>query len=223
MPQVRRPVYLTFHGLGQPHEAAARDSLPYWLPIAQFKEFLSVIASRPWVRITFDDSYKSDVEAALPALLEAGLTARFFVLAGMLDHPGYLASSDVRTLAQAGMTIGSHGMYHRRLTELDDAALQLELAESRDRLSQVIGTAVTEFSCPFGSYNRRVLTRARKVGFHTIYTSDGGHAADDFWLRPRTSLRRHHSVEDIILQTDANLETAARVVRTAKLFIKRNR
>ena len=51
----------------------------------------------------------SDFVYGLPALLDRGLTATFFVVAGRLGEPGFLSENDVRTLVSAGMTIGCHG------------------------------------------------------------------------------------------------------------------
>ena len=47
------------------------------------------------MRISFDDGNASDLEIGLPALLERGLTATFFVLAGRLGRPGSLDADEV--------------------------------------------------------------------------------------------------------------------------------
>jgi len=88
------------------------------------------VRHRPDVRIFFDDSNRSDVDIALPALLERGMRATFFVLAGRLDDPAHLDDSDLRRLVAAGMGIGSHGMRHRDWRRLDDAELDDELVTS---------------------------------------------------------------------------------------------
>ena len=49
----------------------------------------------------------SDVEIALPRLVERGLRAEFFVLAGLLGTPDRLDRDGVRELLTAGMSIGS--------------------------------------------------------------------------------------------------------------------
>ena len=113
-------VNLCFHGIGTP----ARDTEPgedaYWISTDLYRRVLDVVAEDPHVRISFDDGNASDVEIGLPGLVERGLTATFFVLAGRLDQPGSLAVDDVRALATAGMRIGSHGMDHRPWRGLDD-------------------------------------------------------------------------------------------------------
>ena len=77
----------------------------------------------PCVAITFDDGFASVVENAAPALVERGLPATVFCVAGHLggvnDWPGEpppqrrLASA--AELAACGIEIGSHGMTHLRL------------------------------------------------------------------------------------------------------------
>ena len=71
------------------------------------------------MRLTFDDGNASDVEIALPRLLERGLTAEFFVLAGRLGEPGRLTNDQVGELIAAGMAIGSHGWAHRDWRRID--------------------------------------------------------------------------------------------------------
>jgi peptidoglycan/xylan/chitin deacetylase (PgdA/CDA1 family) len=66
------------------------------------------------------------------------------------------------------MVIGTHGMRHQRWTDLDDKGLQEELVYARTRLEQISGRFITEAACPFGSYNRRVLTALREQGYNSV-------------------------------------------------------
>lgn len=49
---------------------------------------LDVVVGRPDVQITFDVGNAFDVETGLPKLVERGLSAEFFVLAGLLGERG---------------------------------------------------------------------------------------------------------------------------------------
>jgi peptidoglycan/xylan/chitin deacetylase (PgdA/CDA1 family) len=184
-----RVVNLTFHGIGTPAHTVEPSEAKVWVGEDRFLATLDAARTRPHVRISFDDGNRSDVELALPALLERGMTATFFVLAGRLDDPRYLGPADVRALVDAGMTVGSHGMHHRDWRRLSDDELDEELVTARTRLEDAAGTAITEASVPFGSYDRRVLARARRC-VARLYTSDGGSARGGAWLQPRTSLTR---------------------------------
>ena len=182
-------INLTVHGIGEPPRALDPGEDGTWVSTGQFEQVLDAVAGRDDVRITFDDGNRSDVEIALPRLVERGLTAEFFVLAGLLGRPGRLGGSDVRELRAAGMRIGSHGWSHRDWRKLGfDQAVE-EMVTAPRRLAEVTGEPVSRVAVPFGSYDRVVLNRLRHAGATLVYTSDGGPAAPDSWLQARTSLR----------------------------------
>ena len=112
-------VGICFHGIGAPSAGLEPAAHEYFVSADLFLAVLDEAAGTPGVQLTFDDGYASDVEVALPALAERGLTATFFPLAGMLGRPGYLDAGGVRELSAAGMTVGSHGMRHRSWRGLD--------------------------------------------------------------------------------------------------------
>jgi peptidoglycan/xylan/chitin deacetylase (PgdA/CDA1 family) len=179
---------LTFHGVGPEPGPLPPGEARVWISRERFGAVLDSVQGRGDVRISFDDSNRSDVDVALPALRDRGLRATFFVLAGRLGDPRHLGADDLAELVDAGMTIGSHGMHHRDWRRLGDAELEEELVAARRILHEASGTPVTQASVPFGSYDRRVLSRLRARGYATVFTSDGGPARPDAWLQPRTSV-----------------------------------
>lgn len=213
---------LCFHGIGVPDRELEPDENLYWLQPAQFEEILDVAAQYPWTRITLDDGNASDMAIALPALRRRRLTAAFFVIAGRLGRPGSLTPDEVRGLAQDGMIVGSHGMWHRPWRAVDDQQLHEELSGAADEIAAASGQPVSQVACPFGSYNRRVLSAIRRHGFSRVYTVDGGSAMSDAWLQARYTVRADDSpagIERRILSPHGgSLPTA---VRTAKSFAKR--
>jgi peptidoglycan/xylan/chitin deacetylase (PgdA/CDA1 family) len=186
-----------FHGLGTPRRELEPGEGAYWVAADRYLRILDEIATWPSARISFDDGNASDVEIGLPALVERGLTARFFVLAGRLGSPGSLASGDVCDLASRGMTVGTHGMSHRSWRGMDSATRQAELVEARQRIEDASGRAVTEAACPMGRYDRRVLSDLRELGYERVYTSDRRPAGADRWLQPRFSVRRDDTPESL--------------------------
>jgi peptidoglycan/xylan/chitin deacetylase (PgdA/CDA1 family) len=186
-----RVINLTVHGIGEPPRELDPGEDQTWVTVAQFEQVLDAVAGRDDVQITFDDGNSSDIEIALPRLLERGLTAEFFVLAGLLGSPGRLTGSDVRKLQEAGMRIGSHGWSHRDWRRIDRAQAVEEMIEAPRVLSSVTNSPVSRVAVPFGSYDRMVLTRLRSAGAAVVYTSDGGPARMDSWLQARTSLRHN--------------------------------
>ncbi|RFU43035.1 polysaccharide deacetylase family protein [Actinomadura logoneensis] len=224
-------INLTVHGVGPrsggaPGRALGRALEPgeaeTWVDVGRFERVLDAVADRPDVRLTFDDGNASDVETALPRLLDRGLTAEFFVLAGRLGEPGRLTADGVRELVKAGMTVGSHGWAHRDWRRLTAPQVGEELVRAHHVLSDITGEPVTRVAIPFGSYDRHVLRRLRRASVTRAYTSDGGPARPDAWLQPRTSLR--HDLDDAwITRVLAPPGPAARLRRTAARLVKRTR
>jgi peptidoglycan/xylan/chitin deacetylase (PgdA/CDA1 family) len=191
-------INLCLHGIGDPGHSLEPDEDLYWIEPEQFDELLAVIRDDPRVRITFDDGNASDVAYALPSLLRHGLCGAFFLVASRLDQCGYLSRGEARELIRAGMSVGSHGFEHRPWRSLSDADLEAELGEAAEMIAAIVGRPIREVSCPFGSYDRRVLTAIRRHGFRRVYTVDGGAAArPNAWLQSRYTIRRRDTPADI--------------------------
>jgi peptidoglycan/xylan/chitin deacetylase (PgdA/CDA1 family) len=209
---------LTFHGIGAPPADAGESERSVWVSPELFEATLDEAARRRDVVITFDDGNRSDVEVALPALRRRGTTATFFVLAGRLDQPGFLTSAEVRELADSGMTVGSHGLEHRSWRSLGDEELVSQLERARSLLERVVACPVTEASCPFGEYDRRVLRHLRRLGHERVYTSDGGRTRARGWLLARNTVT---SGWDPQVGLDGRDPAHARAVRGVKRLAKR--
>ncbi len=213
-------VNLCFHGIGAPTRATEPGEDDYWISADLYHRVLDLAAADPRVRISFDDGNTSDLEVGLPGLVERGLDATFFVLAGRLDQPGSLSTEDVRALTAAGMRIGSHGMDHRPWPGLSDRDLHRELVEARQRLSEVAGTSVDQLALPLGRYDRRLLGRVRRLGYTRLHTSDRAWARAEAWQQPRFSLRRGDSVDTVRRDMLARASTAHRAHRAAVITAK---
>ncbi len=214
-------VNLTFHGIGEPVRQMEPGEDLVWLDTGQFEAALDAVAGRDDVRITFDDGNASDLEIALPALLERGLTATFFVVAGKLGTPGFLDEQGVRALAEAGMTIGSHGMRHCAWRRLDEIGLREEFDEARRLLEEIVERPVTEAACPFGAYDRRVLGSLRRRGYERVYTSDRGSCRSDDWLQPRNTIGPHDDARRLSHVLAPGQSPRGPLRRRAKLAVKR--
>jgi hypothetical protein len=125
-----------------------------------------------WPEVTFDDGHSSDVEIAAPILQARGLTARFFITAGWTGtKTGYMGWAEVRSLHEAGFSIGAHGWTHKLLTHCSDRELQTELNKSRLTLEDKLGSSIPTMSLPGGRSNRRVLAACAAAGYVQVYTS----------------------------------------------------
>ncbi|MBI1849670.1 MAG: polysaccharide deacetylase family protein [Planctomycetes bacterium] len=217
----RRIVNIIFHGVGEPSRPLEPDADDLWLTPTAFATILDGVRDRDDVQITFDDGNASDIEVALPALVARDLTAEFFILAGKLDESGYLSRDDVRVLAESGMRIGSHGMFHRPWRGLSEAALREELVDARTEIEQVVGVAIRDAACPFGAYDRRVLHRLRESGYEHVFTTDPGPATSGAWLQPRNTIRRGHDPADVGRVLDGFASGSPEIIRWVKLAVKR--
>jgi peptidoglycan/xylan/chitin deacetylase (PgdA/CDA1 family) len=218
-----RVVNLTVHGIGPAPRELDPDEDGTWVSTGQFEQVLDAVVGRPDVRITFDDANSSDVDIALPRLIERGLTAEFFLLAGLLGQPGRLDHDGVRDLLRAGMSIGSHGWAHRNWRGLDDRQANEELVEANRVLDELAGRRVSRVAIPFGSYDRHVLRRLRQANVTRAYTSDGGRARPGSWLQPRNSLRRDLDAGWISRVLDGHPSLPVRTRKLAARTVKRMR
>lgn len=211
-------VIFNVHGIGPASRELEPGEDRTWVSVEQFEQVLDAVVDRPDARITFDDGNASDIEIGLPRLLERGLTAEFFVLAGKLDEPGRLTRADVKELVAAGMGIGSHGWTHRDWRRIDERQAVEEIIDSPRLLEDLTGRKVTTAAIPFGSYDRHVLARLRTASVTRVYTSDGGKANPNSWLQARNSL--HHDltpdwVRKVLDGSDSPRIRARRVVAKA--------
>jgi peptidoglycan/xylan/chitin deacetylase (PgdA/CDA1 family) len=211
-------VNITVHGVGDPVRTLDPGEDATWVTVEQLERALDAAAGRDDVCITFDDGNASDLEIGLPHLVERGLTAHFFVLAGELGKPGRLDADGVRQLRQAGMSVGSHGWAHRNWRSLTDAEARQEIVEANQIIGDITGQPVTAVAIPFGSYDRVVLARLRRAGVRLVYTSDGGTARRGQWLQARNSLR--HDLDTAWVRQVFNGK-ASPIVRARRIVARR--
>jgi peptidoglycan/xylan/chitin deacetylase (PgdA/CDA1 family) len=184
---------LCLHGIGSPHHGVTDEERFHWLSREAFISLLQTIVatrqtSRLPVVITFDDGNESDALIALPELVKRNLKAIFFVVGGRVGLPHHLDRAALRDVISAGMEIGAHGMHHCDWRKLESKMLHVEVDVCRRRIEDVCGKAVTKVAIPFGSYDRHVLSQLRAERFDCVYTSDGGLAQSDAWLKPRQTI-----------------------------------
>ncbi len=126
------------------------------------------------VVISFDDGDVSNLEVALPMLHERGMCAEILITSGFLGQQGMLAATDVRTLAEAGMSIGSHGRSHAFLDDLDEVRAVAELVDSRQRLRELSGQRVDAIALPGGRGGARERRIALDLGYRYLLGSAAG-------------------------------------------------
>lgn len=216
-----------FHGIGAPPPEVDPSELRYWMSIDSFCSAIDTIESLHSktgvpISVTFDDGNKSDAHIALPELVRRGLKASFFVCAGRIGQPNYLGQKEILQLQQAGMIVGSHGMRHVNWRMTNDAELDSEVGESKSILERICGSGVNDAGIPFGSYDRRVLSKLKSAGYTQVYTSDGGHAKPHDWIKSRTTLDKFWERDDVISNVVTQNSTV-QIKRKISRFFKKFR
>lgn len=167
---------LMYHSIGSGDCAEAGAEL-YAVTVEQFKKQMAYLGTVP-IRggdspfVTFDDGLLDNYTQAFPILQEYGLKAYFFIMPLKVGTPGYMHWEQIKALKNAGMVIGSHGMTHRILTELNSEELDDEIKASKKMLEENLGKTVDYFSIPRGFYNQEVIARAKAAGYLKVFTSN---------------------------------------------------
>jgi peptidoglycan/xylan/chitin deacetylase (PgdA/CDA1 family)/glycosyltransferase involved in cell wall biosynthesis len=140
------------------------------------------------VLLTFDDGYADLAEYALPVLRRYGFGAVVFVVTGQVGGTNawdeaqgsgthrLMTAEQIRYWATQGIEFGSHSRTHTDLTTLSSEELAKEIIGSRDELSSLLGSPVTSFAYPYGSFNPMVSNRVREaygLTFRADETSPG--------------------------------------------------
>lgn len=129
------------------------------------------------VILSFDDATADHLGAAA-RLEERGWRGLFFVPAGRIGEPGRLTASDLRDLASRGHVLGAHGLTHRRFDRLPEPELDVELADARTRLSDLVGAPVAWLAPPGGLCPPGLAERAARHGYRAVRTVRWGYAAE---------------------------------------------
>jgi peptidoglycan/xylan/chitin deacetylase (PgdA/CDA1 family) len=137
------------------------------------------------VAVTFDDAYRSVLDLARPILDRFGMPASVYVptawpergepmtwdgidqwLGGPHEHElACLGWDELRGLRDGGWEVGSHTRSHPRLPEIDDAALDTELAGSRVDCEAGLGAPCDSIAYPYGAVDERVVAAAGRAGY----------------------------------------------------------
>ena len=117
------------------------------------------------VVITFDDGGRDCIEHAVPALIQRGFTATFYIVAGVVGAPmrwlraeiGFeLPAADwpaLRAAEAAGMSCEAHSVTHPRLALVSAEDCRSELTRGRAMLEEGLGHPVRHLAYPFGSHS----------------------------------------------------------------------
>jgi peptidoglycan/xylan/chitin deacetylase (PgdA/CDA1 family) len=110
-----------------------------------------------------------------------------------LAHGLFMTVTQLKQLADAGMTIGSHSHHHSPLSQLADGAQQYELHASKQFLENTLGREVSTIAYPFGwsgTFSQRTMELAASIGYRLGFSSvEGVNDLQEPSFRPMSLLR----------------------------------
>lgn len=140
--------------------------------------------------ITADDAMADAIEAlrrAAPHHPQLYVpTAELGGSAHWIDGEPVASWDQVRELAAAGVTIGSHTRHHRRLTQLGSSERDEELTASLNDLREKVPESAPVIAYPNGDHDDDVCQAAAAAGYQLAFTTEKGRngaATDPFRLR----------------------------------------
>jgi peptidoglycan/xylan/chitin deacetylase (PgdA/CDA1 family) len=148
------------------------------LTLAEFAHRRTAYGAQRTFLLTFDDGYASLAEQAYPVLADLGFTATTFLITDYVgktntwdvqytwNRLSHLSWTEIEQWRARGFEFASHGATHRRLTWLDDAAIETELRGSREVLTARLGVETGRaVAYAFGAVNQRVVGFAQSAGY----------------------------------------------------------
>jgi peptidoglycan/xylan/chitin deacetylase (PgdA/CDA1 family) len=161
-----------------------------WTTISpdQYLAHLTTGAALPHqpVMLSFDDASAGHAKEAMPQLAKRGMTGVFFVMTVVLGKSGWMSTRDIKRLAHAGMTIGSHTWDHHAVSDLSGRDWKIQLEQSRATLRRASGQPVEHFAYPYGTVSPKAFPHLRHAGYKTAFQLEGNqldHRAPLYTLR----------------------------------------
>lgn len=131
--------------------------------------------------ITFDDGYEDNFLYAFPILKKYNITATIFITSNFIfnnlditkDWIPYnglkpLQINQIKEMINYGITFGSHGKTHCRLSNLDVNNLKTEIQNSKTDIENALGIKIFLFSYPFGQrkdFNNNCVGLLKESGY----------------------------------------------------------
>jgi peptidoglycan/xylan/chitin deacetylase (PgdA/CDA1 family) len=122
------------------------------------------------------------------------------------DRTFFLDWTQVREMAAAGVSIGSHGCSHRIMTRLSLEDAGAEMARSKAEIERRVGRPVQHFAFPNEAASPALLTAAERAGYRTVCASGlaAESSAREIRLLPRLGMHEGvcgdgHSFDESLL------------------------
>jgi peptidoglycan/xylan/chitin deacetylase (PgdA/CDA1 family) len=170
-------------------------------------EYLNGRANVKSIIISFDDGY-DDAYLAYQTLKQNQMTGTFYIITNRIGTEGYLTASQIKEMADNGMTIGSHTLSHPDLSTASDATATKELTESKRLLESIIGKPVVDFCYPSGKYTQKTIDLVKKAGYKTAVTTTAASKTNfrSFYELPRLRVNPTNSSTSLVSRINKLME-----------------
>jgi peptidoglycan/xylan/chitin deacetylase (PgdA/CDA1 family) len=126
---------------------------------------VSDFVGQSMVTLSYDDGMTNNYEIVLPLHEQYGVPATFNIIASRVQDTQqvgtYMNAKQILDAHRRGIEIASHSYYHdAQLTSKTDQEVHFEMAESKTKLAQIVGSEVETIAIPFSAYDDRVRSIA---------------------------------------------------------------
>jgi len=164
--------------------------------------------------VTFDDGHQSNYLAALSMLDQQLGFGDFFINPGMVGKKDFMDWSQLREIAELGMSIQSHSFDHIYLSDCNSEEQKHQLHKSKTIIEDKMGKEVVILAPPGGRYNRQTIDIAKSLGYSTIANSKPGIWEKlDQYLIPRIPVTVNDKVDKLSECNEPNSQNVNRLKR----------
>ena len=178
---------LCYHQVRDWRPTDSKVAKDYIVPVANFKEQMKMLADSGYhtispdqlynylstgaalptkpILLTFDDTDLEQFTIAKPEMEKYGFRGTYFIMTVSLDRPRYMSKAQVKELAAAGHTIGSHTWDHKNVKKYTAADWTIEIDKPTRQLEAITGKPVKYFAFPFGLWNKEAIPQLKERGF----------------------------------------------------------
>lgn len=148
------------------------------------------------VFVTADDGHNSIYSAYFNVLKPMGIKPMIAIYINFINRGASLSSSQIKTLAEEGCEIASHGFYHIRLSdeayETNKEGFYKEIFTSKEKLEEITGKPVRFFVYPYGTMGTNAIRMAKEAGYEAAVGVSFGFVTytDEGKLNNRFALKR---------------------------------
>ncbi len=198
---VQKPIILVYHSIQEKENA--KGDMEYVTP-AEFERQMTYLAEHGFLAtsledhgkkklentwrnivITFDDTWESQYEIALPILKKHGFGATFFINSSWVGKQQFMSWDTVRAIVRdPDMEIGGHTQTHAHLFGQNERVLKEEVIGDKEYIEREIGSKIHSFAYPYGEEDAAILSVVKNAGydFGRIATVNEKNSTSNFML-----------------------------------------